>query len=419
MTNNFGFVPSLIPQLADLRPLNDDAAGVAPADANGLFELLSSVKISIRVLGQDATLEFTSANRFEYTRGGDTIAGSYSFEKTGPSTAELKLDLDNGDSYEVDLDFASATNVMVEVSIPGLPISIETTVELPGQSDDSSQPDTDAPPMGTAGIDTLEGGDGADVLEGLGGNDTLNGFAGDDTLKGGDGDDRLNGGPGADMLDGGAGSDYAVYLFSEARVLVRLHDARGVRFGDAEGDTLTGIEHLIGSAFNDILAGDGEDNIISGGDGDDTLYGGPAGGDDTMNGGNGDDRIFGGKGNDTLTAGEGNDLLKGGAGDDVLISDGDDMDVLHGGDGKDRFEFSPSKLGGGTIADFTDGEDVIDLTEFSGIASVGDLDTLSLGGNVRIELEGTDSLGADYLTTIILSDFDVADLDNSDFIFLA
>ena len=193
---------------------------------------------------------------------------------------------------------------------------------------------------------------------------------------------------------------------------MRLHAAHTVKYGEAEGDTLTGIEHLVGSNHNDVLAGDGEDNLLDGGDGDDVLYGGPAGGDDEMYGGNGDDRIFGGKGNDILTGGEGNDYLKGGPGEDTFIIDGDDMDVLYGGTEKDTFQFFPSNLGGGSIKDFSDGEDVIDLTEFTGIRSLDDLDIISHGDNVLIELSGTD-----YLTTIILSDFDINNLDNSDFLF--
>ncbi len=59
-----------------------------------------------------------------------------------------------------------------------------------------------------------------------------------------------------------------------------------------------------------------------------------------------------------------------------------------------------------------DGEDVIDLTEFNDINSMDDLDIISQGDNIRIELSGTD-----YLTTIILSDFDINNLDSSDFLF--
>ena len=162
-----------------------------------------------------------------------------------------------------------------------------------------------------SGDDLVAGNAVANYLSGRDGDDRLWGSGGDDTLNGNGGDDKLNGGAGADTLNGGAGADHAYYTGSSVGVLVRLHNANAVKFGDAEGDTLTGIEHIIGSNHNDVLAGDGEDNLLDGGDGDDVLYGGPAGGDDMMYGGNGDDRVFGGKGNDILTGGEGNDVLKG------------------------------------------------------------------------------------------------------------
>ena len=264
-----------------------------------------------------------------------------------------------------------------------------------------------------SGDDLVAGNAVANYLSGRDGDDKLWGSGGNDTLNGDGGDDKLYGGAGADTLNGGAGADHAYYTGSSVGVLVRLHAAHAVKYGEAEGDTLTGIEHIVGSNHNDVLAGDGEDNLLDGGDGDDVLYGGPAGGDDMMYGGNGDDRIFGGKGNDTLTGGEGNDVLKGGPGEDTFVVDGDDMDVLYGGTEKDTFQFFPSNVGGGTIRDFTDGEDVIDLTEFTGITSMSDLDIVSHGDNVRIEL----SDDTDYLTTIILSDFDSTNLDNSDFLF--
>ena len=383
--------------------------GYAPDDANGFFSSLSGEKISLSVLGLSISLEFTSANSVELDLDGNVSTGSYTYEKTGPNAATLELVLDNDDEYTVELEYESATRLSATLEVLNQEVSV--TLDLPGA----------ATPTGTSSDDILNGLTSDDVIDALGGNDTVNGNEGADTLNGGegndilnggDGDDTLEGGPGADMLDGGPGSDTASYQHSAAAVLVRLHDARAVRFGDAQGDTLTNIEHLVGSDYNDILAGDGEDNVLRGGGGHDDLYGGPAGGDDEMYGDDGDDRIFGGRGNDTLTGGEGNDLLKGGPGDDVLIVDGDDMDVVNGGPGSDTFRFFPSDLGGGSIQDFTDGEDKIDLTAFTNINSMDDLDIEDYGDNVRIEVEGTD-----YLTTIILSDFDVNNLDSADFMF--
>ena len=388
---------------------DNEMNGFAPEDGNGFFSSLSGETIMLSALGLDISLEFTSGNSVELDLGGTVSSGSYTYEKTGPNAATLVLTLDDGTDYTVELEYESATRLTASLEVLGQDLS--ATVDL-----------TDAATFTvTSGDDTVDGLTSDDVIDALAGNDTVNGNAGADTLSGGEGndilnggegDDTLDGGPGADMLDGGAGSDTATYQNSSVGVLVRLHNAAAVKFGDAEGDTLTGVEHLVGSRYNDTLAGDGEDNIMKGEDGDDVLYGGPAGGDDEMYGGNGDDRIFGGRGNDTLTGGEGNDRLRGGPGEDILIADGDHMDVLHGGSDDDIFRFFPSDIGGGTIQDFTDGEDVIDLTAFTDISSMDDLDIISHGDNVRIEVSGTD-----YLTTIILSGFDVADLDNSDFMF--
>ncbi len=383
--------------------------GYAPDDANGFFSSLSGETISLTALGLSISLEFTSGNSVELDLNGNVSTGSYTYEKTGPNAATLELTLDDNSEYTVDLEYESATRLSASLEVLSQDVSV--TFDLPGAATFTV----------TSGDDTVIGLSTDDVIDALGGNDTVNGNdgadtltggEGDDVLNGGEGDDTLEGGPGRDKLDGGPGSDTATYENSAVAVLVRLHDARAVRFGDAEGDTLTGIEHLIGSPYNDVLAGDGEDNILRGEGGDDVLYGGPAGGDDMMYGGAGDDRIFGGKGSDTLTGGEGNDLLKGGPGDDRLIANGDEMDVLHGGSEDDVFQFFPSNLGGGTIQDFTDGEDMIDLTEFTGISSMEDLDIVSHGDNVRIEVSGTD-----YLTTIILLDFAESNLDNSDFLF--
>ena len=104
--------------------------------------------------------------------------------------------------------------------------------------------------------------------------------------------------------------------------------------GEAIGDTYTSIEGLIGSDFNDLLIGDGNDNDPSGGAGLDSLFGG--GGNDIItddvgaasdiNGEAGNDTIYGGPGNDYITGGDGNDIVVGGV---------DGQDSLYGGAGDD------------------------------------------------------------------------------------
>ena len=377
--------------------------GFAPSD-QAAFDVQF---VGLRIVSSDVPsyyFDFVSPGRFQEFEDGETYTGSYTYDNTGTNTGTIITRYDDGDSCTGEMVFDSGSRGSTSYSCDGVP-----TRTLAWQLEDIPG---DGILTGTAADDTLEGAAGADTIDGRSGGDSLYGHFGDDTLIGGSGWDILDGGPGADVLDGGLGGDAASYLNSNTRVLVRLHDARAVRHGEAEGDTLISIEHLEGSAYNDILAGDGADNRLWGRDGNDDLYGGPAGGDDRLYGDNGDDRLYGGKGNDTLTGGEGHDTLRGGPGEDTLIVDGDDMDVLYGGTERDTFRFFPSDLGGGTIRDFSDGEDVIDLTEFTDITSMDDLDIVSHGDNVRIELAGTD-----YLTTIILSEFDASNLDASDFLF--
>ena len=82
---------------------------------------------------------------------------------------------------------------------------------------------------------------------GRAGDDTLEGGAGDDTLNGLAGNDTLIGGAGADALDGGDDTDTASYAGSSAAVTVSLVAGATNTGGDAEGDTLSNIENLIGS----------------------------------------------------------------------------------------------------------------------------------------------------------------------------
>ncbi|KAK0329197.1 hypothetical protein LTR94_037778, partial [Friedmanniomyces endolithicus] len=80
----------------------------------------------------------------------------------------------------------------------------------------------------------------------------------------------LDGGAGADNLQGGSGFDTADYHRSTVAVDVNLATGVGRR-GDAEGDRLTGIEALTGSAQGDTLTGNAGANTLDGGAGDDML----------------------------------------------------------------------------------------------------------------------------------------------------
>ncbi|UCI30543.1 beta strand repeat-containing protein [Mesorhizobium sp. B4-1-4] len=91
-------------------------------------------------------------------------------------------------------------------------------------------------------------------------------------------------------------------------------------------------------------------------------------------GSNYDDTITGDAGNNILYGGAGNDTLIGGAGNDILIG-GLGLNHMTGGAGNDTFVIDPSKLTAihvvDVIADYTPGQDVIDLSDL----------LKSLGGN--------------------------------------
>ena len=129
------------------------------------------------------------------------------------------------------------------------------------------------------------------------------GDAEDNRIEGGDGDDLLLGGEGADTLVGGFGRDTVSYEKAETSVTVSLGEFGGIggtaSGGSADGDMLSGIEQLIGGAYDDILTGDRLVNNIRGGSGADTLTG--AGGADTLSGGGGDDQFVFGTGFDGET----------------------------------------------------------------------------------------------------------------------
>jgi Ca2+-binding RTX toxin-like protein len=253
-------------------------------------------------------------------------------------------------------------------------------------------------------IENLQGGSGNDTLNGNEQANKLEGGAGTDTLKGDAGNDTLIGGAGADVLVGGEGDDTASYEGSIA-VNVSLVTGATNTEGGLQGDTLSGIENLIGSSANDVLTGDTNANRLDGGDGNDRLVGG--GGADTLVGGRGDDTFvisntgvtiedtsgndtvessinytlqvglenltltgngdINGKGNDsnnTITGNSGNNHLDGGVGNDTLIGGGGN-DTLLGDVGDDTLVVRASDLDTGTFNGGT-GSDTLKIT-----ASVG------------------------------------------------
>ncbi|WP_146348403.1 M10 family metallopeptidase C-terminal domain-containing protein [Phaeobacter marinintestinus] len=306
-----------------------------------------------------------------------------------------------------------------------------------------------------SGFENVYGSDHADDLTGNTGANQLIGGAGADTLRGGDGDDLLRGDAGADVLEGGNDSDWVLYYGSSAGVTVDLTEVGGFQSasgGDAQGDVISGFEHVWGSDHADDLTGNADDNYLLGRDGDDDLDGGA--GDDTMRGGLGGDTLEGGDDTDliaynTSTAGvtvnltevagvqsasggtadgdvisgfenvagsdhadvltgndganvmlglDGADTMDGGGGDDILRG-GAGADTMEGGTGNDWVQYAGSASG-----------ITVDLTEVAGFQSAigGDADGDVISGFEHVfgSDHGDDLTGNDTGNVLIGGDGD-------------
>ena len=337
---------------------------------------------------------------------------------------------------------------------------------------------------GGRGNDTLEGGKGNDWLDGGAGNDRLSGGKGEDTLYGdkednslhtpwwevrpspsdyldggegndklyaaphsfgsrlygGEGDDQLYGGYGEDYFEGGAGADKIIggsnrdtisYAGSDAAVNISLRTGHGSG-GHAEGDRVSGVEHIVGSAHNDRLEGDANHNWLTGGAGADTLIGGLeidrvfyTGSDAAVNislrtghasGGHaegdtfsGIEGIVGSAHNDRLEGDANHNWLTGGAGADTLIG-GPKQDFMIGGAGSDIFVFAPGdapaalpySVRGDVIRDFRvagANRDALDLRGFD-IDLTRDLESQGLTLSGLIDGDGTDGATDDRKITL-------------------
>ena len=323
---------------------------------------------------------------------------------------------------------------------------------------------------GAAGNDTLNGGDGNDTANyngaaagvtvslalagaqntGGAGTDTLisienlTGSRFDDVLTGNGGANVLNGGLGNDTLNGAGGTDTASYADASGGVSVSL--TSGTATGAAGNDTLSNIENLLGSAFNDTLTGNSGVNVLTGGDGDDVLDGST--GADTMIGGAGNDTYFvddstgptldvvtegvnagidlvnssvtytlaanvenltligaaaiNGTGNgldNVITGNTGNNVLTGGAGNDTLIG-GLGNDTLNGGTGNDTFNYT---IGDG--ADTVNGGADFDTLNIVGTAAANTLGVV-YNGTVLASVAGGTVTSVESITADLLGGVD-------------
>lgn len=187
---------------------------------------------------------------------------------------------------------------------------------------------------------------------------SISGTSNADNQVGAGGDDTLFGSAGADTLYGQGGEDIANYSSSTGAITISLTDGTGAG-GHAAGDTLSGIEGIIGSIFGDHITGSSVYENLQGGAGNDTISG--QSGDDTITGGSGNDHLLGDAGNDTILGDSGADLIGGGDGDDS-ITGGDGADTIFGESGYDTIYsgMHDDFVLGGIGDDYISGEDGAD-----------------------------------------------------------
>jgi len=302
---------------------------VEPAQAAGCFGKRATIVGTngkdrlVGTQGSDVILGLGGNDRIFGRGGKDLICAGSGNDVVNALTGKDRVNAGSGDDY---LDGWSSNDLL-----------------LGGGGDDLL--------FGGPGNDELVGGGGFDLLRAQGGNDRLAGGGGQDLLLGDEGNDALDGGddfdaashflnqgtgvtadlttgvatsaysgsdtlaaiealegsqfddsltgnvgvnfflpgPGNDAVNGGDGSDALVYLFSTVAVTVNL----GAGTATAEGtDTLSFIEEVAGSEFNDSLTGGPGADFLFGFLGDDMLSG--LEGDDVLDGSDGTDTGDGG-----------------------------------------------------------------------------------------------------------------------------
>lgn len=240
------------------------------------------------------------------------------------------------------------------------------------------------------GIGAYTGSDAAEIFHGTDVADNLTAAGGDDFVFTGAGNDRIvaANGAGDDHYDGGTGIDEVVYTSSAEGIVVDLAEFRASGGPDVGTDQLFGIENVVGSLHDDLIAGDDKANGLMGQDGRDTILG--LAGDDYLDGYWDDDSILGGSGDDTVLGNLGRDILSGSTGQDSL-NGGLGADTIDGGSGDDTVNAGDSNdsVGGGDGDDLINGQSQQDTLH----GGSGD-DTLNggAGGDQITGDQGDDSL---------------------------
>ncbi|MCH1439362.1 MAG: DUF4347 domain-containing protein, partial [Rubripirellula sp.] len=339
---------------------------------------------------------------FEDEWGDDAVdggAGDDTLDFTAVSTASelaFAISADNevvvadgsgneASASNVEILFGSNENTLLDFSAAGSGVTIDLGT---GDASYDFQVFGMQNITGSQHADELFGDDGDNTLTPGGGDDTSDGGAGDDTyvFTDGWGSDTVNESDHLDVAD--PGIDTLDFSLVTTDLTVLISETGEVSISDSAGNTVTatGIESIIGGTGNDTLDySDFPDPVIV------MLHSGVVTGIDSVEnfenviGSNYEDAIAGNTGDNVLSGGPGDDIIHGYAG----------ANTLDGGDGDDKLYHRQD-------ADFelTDGE--LKITDGGGATSTTSLasfeEALLIGGYLGNEIDASDFTGKNGVT---------------------
>ena len=296
---------------------------------------ISSLSSAILVDENFSTVTTVLSNDLE----SDTI----NYSLTGSDASSLSINSSGLITFNSPPDYESKSSysITVNVSDGSLSSSQALTINI-----------NDITETGTAGNDTINGGQGDDTILGLAGDDAIDGGSGNDVLRGGLDVDVINGGDGDDTIS----ADECYYGFS-----IPFDDISSVC-----SVATFGGQNIDGGDGNDIIYAPVSNATVSGGSGNDTIYAVDGfGGSVTEQGVPLNGKIEAGSGNDVIRQFGGDSFVYGDDGNDTFYPSSG-MDRFVGGSGVDKIAFASGE--GSTnwdnvnmFLDFVDGEDKIVL----------------------------------------------------------
>jgi hypothetical protein len=244
---------------------------------------LDAIQGAVNVTGQGGTDVLNISDQADTTGHSYTLNGS-TLTRDGAAAISFST------FQAVDLTAGSHDDALV---LKAMPTGVNLNLDLGAGNNGVYGPNTN----NTWVINGYSNGEGRSVLNGL---YTINGITG---LDGGTAPDRFVFMPGGyipSVINGGGGGDTLDYSNDNTGVTVDLgaYGSGSYGYATAVGSTVSNIQNVIGSPYNDVLTGSKYGNVLVGG-----------GGRDTITGGTGTSVLIGGVVTATIHGNSGNDLI--------------------------------------------------------------------------------------------------------------